>query len=315
MKKLLLTTTLAAMLFGAPAFGQNTDPLDSMKAEHIMVATNDYNETMAWYQDTLDFRIKHEWTVPEFPGLQLAYLEKNGYIVEIVASADTPDMDIPENFAERFSNPGIGHFAFLVEDVDAVAADLQAKNVSMPMPPTSFPDSGRRLIFIEDNNGNVIEFLEELPLSERKAYTGGEAVSDEKTIQDLTQKWLSGWNIGDQAFDAEVFRPLFSEGDIEVFDNVQGDVIVLRSVEGYIQTWKPFMEPLTHWSTKLEDLNIRISGDLAVTTFKLVGTDTRGPDGEHIPFGQYGTHVWENQGEHGWRIVHEHLTSYDAAQK
>ncbi|MEM1292172.1 MAG: hypothetical protein AAGH67_11915 [Cyanobacteria bacterium P01_H01_bin.162] len=38
----------------------------------------------------------------------------------------------------------------------------------------SFPDSGRRGAFFEDNNGNLIEFLEELPLSERQPYTRGE---------------------------------------------------------------------------------------------------------------------------------------------
>lgn len=74
------------------------------------------------------------------------------------------------------------------------------------------------------------------------------------------------------------------------------------------------MEPLTHWSIVLEDLRIKHSGDLAVTTFRIVGTDTRGPDGEPVPFGQYGTHVWENMPEDGWRLVHEHLTTFDVAK-
>jgi len=53
--------------------------------------------------------------------------------------------------------------AFLVADVDAVAAELEKRGVAMVVPPTSFPDAGRRLIFIQDNNGNYIEFL--TPLS------------------------------------------------------------------------------------------------------------------------------------------------------
>lgn len=315
MKNALLITTIAAALLTAPAMATDTDPLASIKAEHAMVATNNYRETMDWYQKNLGFRIKHEWTVPEFPGLQLAYLEKNGYIIEVVASADTPNVVIPENFADRFTTPGIGHIAFLVENVDAVADVLKAKKVSMPMAPTSFPNSGRRLIFIEDNNGHLIEFLEELPPDERKPYTGGEVMNNEQQIQDLTQKWVDGWDIGDQPFDAEVFRHLFSPEKIEVFDNVQGDVIVLRGVEAYIRTWEPFMAPLTHWSVKLQDLNIRISDRLAVTTFKLVGTDTRGPDGESVSFGQYGTHVWQKLPFLGWRIVHEHLTVYDTSRQ
>ncbi len=150
------------------------DPLGHMQAEHVMVATPDYDGTIAWYRENLGFRIKHEWIVPEFPDLQLAYLEKNDFIVEIVASPNTAEMSRLDDFAERLRRPGIGHFAFLVNDVDAVTAALEAKGVEVVVPPTSFPDSGRRLSFIEDNNGYMIEFLEELPLEERVPYTGGE---------------------------------------------------------------------------------------------------------------------------------------------
>lgn len=149
------------------------DPLSQMKAEHVMVATSDYDGTIAWYRQNLGFRIKHEWTVPEFPDLQLAYLEKNDFIIEVVASPSTPVTSRPDNFADRLRQPGIGHFAFLVSDVDAVTTALDAKGVEVIVPPTSFPDRGRRLSF-EDNNGYMIEFLQELPLAERVPYTGGE---------------------------------------------------------------------------------------------------------------------------------------------
>lgn len=175
---LLMGTALAApviakTLQSEPAISA-MEPIATMQAEHIMLTTADYDETLIWYQEKLGFRIKHEWTVPEFPDLQLAYLEKNGFIVEVVASPDTPTMPATETFAERLVQPGIGHFAFLVADVDAVIADLEARDVQIVLPPTSFPDSGRRVAFFEDNNGNLIEFLEELPLDERKPYTGGE---------------------------------------------------------------------------------------------------------------------------------------------
>lgn len=136
-------------------------------------------------------------------------------------------------------------------------------------------------------------------------------------IETGTAKWHTGWNLGDRPFDGEVFRDLFApEGhNMVVFDNVLGDVIVLRSAAEYVATWVPFMAPMTHWSTRLENLTIDISGDQAVTTFKLVGVDTRGADGDVMPFGQYGTHVWKRIDGVGWRIVHEHLTSYDRAKE
>ena len=175
---LLMGTTLVTPAIAKALqseLGHSTpNPLATMQAEHVMLTTADYDETLAWYQDKLGFRIKHEWTVPEFPGLQLAYLEKNGFIVEVVASPDTPTIPAVDNFAERLVQPGIGHFAFVVADVDAAIADLAAKGVQIILPPTNFPDSGRRVAFFADNNGNLIEFLEELPLGERQPYTGGE---------------------------------------------------------------------------------------------------------------------------------------------
>lgn len=142
-------------------------------------------------------------------------------------------------------------------------------------------------------------------------------MSDEQQIRDLSNKWLDVWSVGTVDFDAPAFRNMFAPGDngIEVFDNVKGDVLVIRSVDEYVLTWVPFMKPMTKWSVRLDDLKVKISGDLAFTTFKLVGVDTRGPDGNAIPFGQYGTHIWQRIPDLGWRIVHEHLTSFDVTKK
>ena len=177
MKKLLAALAIGAALT-APAVAntlRSQEPLAQMQAEHVMLATANYDETLTWYEENLGFRIKHEWTVPEFPDLKLAYLEKNGFIIEVVASPNTLEVEPISDFSERLQQPGIRHFAFLVDDVDAAIATLETKDVEIILFPTSFPNSGRRVAFFEDNNGNLIEFLEELPLGERQHYTGGES--------------------------------------------------------------------------------------------------------------------------------------------
>ncbi|MGF1551886.1 MAG: YybH family protein [Paracoccaceae bacterium] len=137
----------------------------------------------------------------------------------------------------------------------------------------------------------------------------------ESEIDRLTERWLDGWNVGDAPFDGAVFREVFApgEGAVTVFDNVQGDVVVLRSVDDYVATWTPFMAPMTRWSVAIEEREVVASGAMALSTFRLVGLDTRGPDGAAVPFGQYATHVWRELPGHGWRLVHEHLTAYDVA--
>lgn len=146
------------------------DPLAMIRAEHVMISTGDYGGTIAWYRDKLGFAIKQEWTVPEFPGVQLAYLELNGFVLEVVGTPRAfQDKATPPDLGTALSDRGFGHLAFLAADVDAVAKELARRGVEILVPPTSFPESGRRLIFVRDNNGNLIEFL--TPLS---AYNKGD---------------------------------------------------------------------------------------------------------------------------------------------
>lgn len=140
------------------------DPLAQIRAEHVMISTADYDETIDWYTEKLGFQVVQEWTVPEFEGVQLAYIELNGFIIEVVSTPEAfQEEQIPGDLATALSDRGFGHLAFLAADVDAVATELESRGVPLVVPPTSFPDAGRRLIFIQDNNGNYIEFL--TPLS------------------------------------------------------------------------------------------------------------------------------------------------------
>ncbi|MDP5218798.1 VOC family protein [Ruegeria sp. 2205SS24-7] len=142
------------------ASAQSKTNLGKLTMEHVMISTGDYAETISWYVNKLDFDIHHEWTVPDLPGIKLAYLKRGDFLIEVV---ETPDVfqvrKTPRDLSEALADRGIGHLAFLTPDVDGVASILTERGVEMVVPPTSFPDAGRRLIFIQDNNGNFIEFL------------------------------------------------------------------------------------------------------------------------------------------------------------
>lgn len=173
MKRTFRTTIAAlALAIAGTAFAQEApvtpDPLDQIRAEHIMISTDDYDETVAWYRDMLGFEVVHQWTVPELPGLKLGYIERNGFVIEVVETPEARSVrQRPADLGEALNDRGIGHLAFLVADVDAVANELKVRGAEFLVEPTSFPDSGRRLIFIFDNSGNILEFL--TPLS---AYEG-----------------------------------------------------------------------------------------------------------------------------------------------
>ncbi|MBW4457187.1 MAG: nuclear transport factor 2 family protein [Nostoc indistinguendum CM1-VF10] len=139
----------------------------------------------------------------------------------------------------------------------------------------------------------------------------GQNVEPRQQIQQLTQQWVKLWSPKDKAF-GEGFEQIFATGDNEilVFDNFDGSVVVLHSLQEYLNTWIPVMQQFTFWEIAIEEnLEISISGDLAVTTFSFVGGG-RSKDGQDYKLRQHGTHVWKRiNGQ--WRLVHEHLTVGD----
>ena len=104
---------------------------------------------------------------------------------------------------------------------------------------------------------------------------------DETEIRQLTEQWINIWSPQEQTFTGEGFEKIFATGvnEILVFDNFQDDVVVLRSLQEYINTWMPLMQSFSYWNVELEDnWKISIDGDLAVTTFSWVGGG-KGKDG------------------------------------
>ena len=142
-----------------------TQPLAGLRADHVMISTDDYAGTLEWYQEMLGFSVQLEWTVPEFPGVKLAYLALGEFLIEVV---ETPtafqSKATPEDLATALQDRGFGHLAFSVTDVDAAADSLSRRGVHFVLPPTSFPDVARRVTFFRDNNGNLLELV--MPMAE-----------------------------------------------------------------------------------------------------------------------------------------------------
>ncbi|MEM7544992.1 MAG: VOC family protein [Pseudomonadota bacterium] len=138
--------------------------LSAARVEHVMLGTADYDATLAWWTEKLGFTVEAEWTVPDFPGVRLAYLAKNGFRIEIVGKPERfQPRRTPNSLSDHLIDSGFGHLAFEVDDVDAAMAELSAKGVPAFVPATSFPDAGRRVAFVKDDQGNVIEFAADLP--------------------------------------------------------------------------------------------------------------------------------------------------------
>ena len=140
-------------------FNIESKRLNSMRIDHVMISVPDYHETLQWYQEKLNATIEKEWTVEELPDLQLAYLDVNGFRIEVVgtpkAQSGMPDF---KDFGEALRTTGIGHFCFRVDSVDDAISELNQRGVPTFVEAADYPNVGVRVGFVKDNNGNVIEF-------------------------------------------------------------------------------------------------------------------------------------------------------------
>lgn len=136
--------------------------------DHMSINVADFGAMMDWYADILDLTLEAAWAVPALDGKQLAYFKLNGIrVLELVAADPNGTGLRPETtFAQHFGRTGFGHLCFATDSVDATMARLTDRGVPAFVSAETYPLDGtvyeRRVGFIQDPEGNVIEFGEPL---------------------------------------------------------------------------------------------------------------------------------------------------------
>jgi len=158
----IYASTQATVMASHPAEQTGpSDPLASMRVDHIMVNAQDFDASFAWYRDKLSFEPVVRWTVEGLVDTDLSYLRGGGFLIELVSGPEseaTASLPRAGDFAEHFAQRGFTHLCFVVDDVDATLATLNRRGVPTFSPAIDFPALGVRVGFIQDPDGNVIEF-------------------------------------------------------------------------------------------------------------------------------------------------------------
>lgn len=177
----LIISCIAVMVFASDASLKDTlskdalsrdilskaNPLALMRADHIMISTADYQGTVDWYHNILGFEVVREWDIEGYSEVDVGYISANGFMIEVVGTPEAfQDEEVAPDVFTAMSDRGYVHIAFRSADVDAVAAELVSRGVELELPPTDFDAAGVRLLFIRDNNGNLIEIV--TPLSSKE---------------------------------------------------------------------------------------------------------------------------------------------------
>lgn len=141
-----------------PAFAQSAEVGFDIGIDHVGISVADLEESVAWYVDKLGFELARPIYRNPDSAMTIAAIRRDGFTIElfeIEGAADLPEYRRDPSADLRVH--GLAHFAFGVDDVAAVQAELEAKGVEIVMPLT---ESRTNFFFVNDNSGNSFEFIQ-----------------------------------------------------------------------------------------------------------------------------------------------------------
>ena len=135
---------------------------------HVGLCVTDLDRSRRFYEELLGFALQYELKPPDDPTAQLlgveppvgvtaVYLERDGFVLELL------HFDRPGNAPRRersFTEPGLTHLSFSVDDVAATCARVAELGGEVP------PDMNLGAVaMIRDPDGQLLELL---PMSYRQ---------------------------------------------------------------------------------------------------------------------------------------------------
>ena len=130
----------------------------TISAHHVGLTVTDIDRAQSWYRDALGFELQLGFELPG--GARGAMLRsRGGARVELF---EVPGANPGMSWADpptAMLTEGFGHVAFECSDLDtdfAQAIDAGAREV---WGPRQSPEPGRRMAFIHDPDGNLIELI------------------------------------------------------------------------------------------------------------------------------------------------------------
>lgn len=165
MKKVIAITAVVLVaigIYGFTTLESNKDKgLSTMKADHLLLGVTNFDETLKWYKEILGFEVEVQWKVEGLDNLDLAYLNNGDFRIEIIGNKEgTQNNKQVSDFGEHLSHQGYAHICFQVEDIDLTMQQLNEKGIETFVKAETYPLDfySRRVAFIKDLNGNIIEF-------------------------------------------------------------------------------------------------------------------------------------------------------------
>lgn len=142
--------------------GNSNSPFASMKGHHVAVRVPDFHAAKQWYVEKLDFRVIHEWPYADQNLAYLAPPTDDQFYVELLGDGSPGPIPKPvyTDLGDSLRLAGFHHYCLNVASVDDTIAELRRRGVTIVTDPFELPVINRRLAFLADPFGNLIELAE-----------------------------------------------------------------------------------------------------------------------------------------------------------
>ena len=139
-------------------------PFASMRGHHVAIRVPDFAAAKRWYVEKLDFRVVHEWPYADQHLAYLAPATDDTFFLELLGDGQPGPIPKPvySDLGDSLRLAGYHHFCLNVASIDDTVAELRRRDVTIVTEPFELAVIGRRLAFLADPFGNLIELAEVL---------------------------------------------------------------------------------------------------------------------------------------------------------
>jgi lactoylglutathione lyase len=125
---------------------------------HVGLTVEDLDSAQAWYEQALGLKCQLRFELPNGAlGAMLA--TSGGARVELFQVSGVVDRDRWLDPPTAMKTRGFGHVAFEVDDLEGAFDAIVAAGGKAVWPPRDSPEPGRRMAFVHDPEGNLLELI------------------------------------------------------------------------------------------------------------------------------------------------------------
>jgi glyoxylase I family protein len=140
-----------------------SSPFVSFRGHHVGLRVRDFEAARDWSVDKLDFRVLHSWTGMNLSWAYLSPAGDDNFHIELMGGPVEHDQTVFDSVLDSLSYAGYLHFCLEVADLDAARSELEKREVPLTLPVMENPEISRKLAFVRDPWGNMIELTERTP--------------------------------------------------------------------------------------------------------------------------------------------------------